>query len=99
LCGDESNAYYAPINVTFTDAASYNVTDWQTANNSSAYFKGTFKPNGSLATAYAFKGTVKTLSGYKGDSPNGTWTLYASDDLKGDALVFTSWELFLSTAD
>jgi subtilisin-like proprotein convertase family protein len=99
LCANESrgtyNTAYPAIDVTFSDAASVSVSNW--TSTSSLSFSGTFKPRGSLSTGFATTGTTTSLSGYKGDAPNGTWTLYASDDDAGDTFYYTSWELFLST--
>ncbi|HSY62772.1 MAG TPA: proprotein convertase P-domain-containing protein [Cytophaga sp.] len=101
LCADESrgtyNATYPAIDVTFSDAASVSVANW--TSTGSMTFSGTFKPRGSLSTGFATTGTITSLSGYNGDTPNGTWTLYASDDDAGDTFYYTSWELFLSTVN
>lgn len=100
LCASESNAAtYATINVTFTDAASTPVTNWKIANGD-ASFNGTFKPRGSLSAGYnGYTGTTPNLGGYKGNSPNGTWTLYFCDDEGGITSYLTSWELFISTVN
>lgn len=95
LCADEAGASSSAINVTFTDAASISVANWTSSGSSS--FSGTFKPRGSLNPGYTYTGTTSDLAGYKGNDPNGTWTLYVTDDTGADYTYFTSWELFLST--
>lgn len=102
LCADEArasnNSSYPSIDLTFTDTGS-SLATWTSSSTGS--FTGTFKPRGYTASSssYLYTGTTSSFSGYKGDAPNGTWTLYVCDDSSSDILYFNSWELFLSTSN
>ena len=101
LCARESdpanNSLYPSFDVTFSDKSLTSVANWKNSNSTNFY--GTFKPRGSLTSGYYVTGTITSFAGYKGGTPNGTWTLYFSDDgyFNANDAHFSSWELFLST--
>ncbi len=98
LMTDPTDASSSLIDVTFSDAGSVSADVWSSGTGSTANFTGTFKPAGTLNSGYTYTGTITTFAGFKGDTPNGTWTLYMSDDVGGDYFNITSWELSLSTS-
>lgn len=91
------NTTYPMIDVTFSDAATVAIKDWTLV--STAALVGTYRPQGGITAGYFTTGTITNLAGFKGETPNGTWTLYVSDDANRDILTFTSWELLLSTVN
>jgi subtilisin-like proprotein convertase family protein len=82
---------------TFSDAGTYAANVWNTGGGTT--WDGIYKPEGSLSTgSNSYTGTITSFAGFKGDTPNGTWTLYVCDDAGADILYFTSFELFISTS-
>lgn len=79
------------FNVTFSDAGASNITTWPGGT-----VLGTYRPEGSLTTDVIIP-NITTMSGFNGNSPNGTWTLHARDDAGSDTFNFISYTLSIST--
>lgn len=92
LCTDNGPSYNGiTMGVTFSDTGASNINSWTTGS-----VTGIYKPEGTL-TADVIIPTINTMSGFNGNSPNGTWTLYVRDDANLDNLRFTSFSLSIAT--
>lgn len=72
--GDMGDDFFTTV---FTDSAPTSIV------SGSAPFNGSYRPEGSLASSDApvnRTGNIRTLAGFNGQDPNGTWTLRIGDD-------------------
>ena len=86
------------VTLTLDDAAASSLPD------STALATGTFRPT-NIGTGDAFAAPAPApphgtaLSDFNGTTPNGTWSLYAVDDLSGDiGSIAGGWSLTITTA-
>lgn len=86
------------INVTLDDYADRPVPSTVTGNTGVPFVTGSYRPANS-GTTDLFPAPapaapyVYTLSGFNGDSPNGTWNLYIIDDANLDGGTIGGWTL------
>ncbi len=72
------------LDVTFDDDAANSATDFENTCNNAPAIDGDFQPN-------------VPLSAFNGENPNGTWTLFVSDNAAGDLGSITGWSLDICT--
>jgi subtilisin-like proprotein convertase family protein len=87
----DSNGTEYTYNLTFSDAG-INISNLVIGN-----ITQTFKPEGGLDAGPVVTPTITSMSGFNTFSPNGTWTLYASDTALFDSMTFTSFTLNIAT--
>ena len=81
------------FDVTFSDSGASNISDWFSGN-----IAGTFKPEGTL-TIDGITPNITTMSGFNGNSPNGTWTLRMRDDTATDNFSYLNFSLRIATSN
>jgi subtilisin-like proprotein convertase family protein len=95
------------FSVTLSDAAAYNVHNYQDAAgftlNGNGQLTGAWLPDGrnldpqSAPSWFDSTPVTETLSSFSGTNPNGLWTFYIADLSGGGQSTLQSWELNITT--
>ena len=86
------------VNLTFSDEAEFPIGHLSTLSS------GNFKPSNDTSDGpdlfpapAPVPSSATTLSTFDGTDPNGTWSLYITDDASGDVGSLASWSLSITT--